>query len=994
MSSSVVSPVFVGRETESQVLANAIDATTRREASVVLIGGEAGVGKSRLLIEATARARALGIRVLIGQCLDQGGESIPLSPMVDALRSLARTTEADKLERILGSARTELARLLPELGDVPAEAGPFDGGQTSQLFELILGVLVRVCSDESVMLVIEDVHWADRSTLELLTFLTRALRDLPMVIAITFRSDEINRRHPLWGMLTNWERVPYCTQIDLHRFTREEVSAQLAAIMSVAPARDVLDQIYDRSEGNPFLVEELLGVLGPGGRSASLPASVRDLLLARTESLSPEAQQMLRTASVAGRWVNDALLESVCDLGPDLLSAVVREALDKQILVVDDDGRGYSFRHALTRDAVYGELLPGERSRLHASYAVAIQSEPALVPDPGTLSATLARHWYAAHDLPQALTASVDAAEEATKRFAPSEALAHLERAIELWPRVDDAEARAGFDLAEAKRLAAAASLRAGDAERSLAIVDEALADLGTGADPQQHALLLASRSRALGDLGRDRQSVADLQEALALLEDRPTDTRAAVLAWLASFQIRVGDIAASLETARAALEVAGRCGERRHESHAAITLGAALAYSGQVEDGLAMFKRGIDTASSIPDHFQAIRGHVNLSDSLAMLGRHREAVEVARSGIRLAESVGLAQTIGAFLTGNLVDSLCSLGEWQQAETLVTEALSTNPTGVYGATLLERSAWMSVMRGDVTSARLCSSRAKSLFVDQPNDQFGMPLAQIDAEIARIEGDLDRARRIIAESVVNADDVGSWSARYAWPVVCLGLRLEADAVEAMGRNQAPSAQAVSAAGTLGDLARDLPVGSAPARAYQATAAAELSRLTRQRDRDLWEIAATASKAANECWLAGYTSFRLAEAQLRDGDRHRAGESVHRAAQVAASLGARTLADEVSAFARRARLTTGSEPATSSGTPEHSELDRLGLTEREKEVLGLLADGRSNSQIATTLFISPKTASVHVSNILMKLGVSGRVEAAAVAHRLGAGSKKPR
>jgi predicted ATPase len=425
MSADVQSPVFVGRREEMASLTALLDRARQGEPAIALIAGEAGVGKTRIVSELAAQAAAAGFTVLSGHCIELGSEGLPLAPLVGALRALARSMPPEDLAGVLGPARRGLGRLLPEL-DPDGSAGPgadaasqiapgaiggIGGIQAAQLLELVLGVLGRLSARQPLMLVLEDLHWADQSTRDLVAFLIRSLRDIPVLLVATYRSDELNRRHPLRALVTSWERIRSVTHVELRRFDRHEVAAQLTAILGAEPAADLVDLVFDRSGGNAYLVEELAGMVRDGGDPADLPPSLRDVLLSRVDSLSADAQLLLRIAAVAGRSVPDAMLAQIAvqtaGVGNPEFSAGLREAVESHLLVVDHTGRGYAFRHALTRDAVYEDMLPGERGQLHAAYGETLAVQPGLAQDDGAVPAALAHHWYAALDLPRALPASI-----------------------------------------------------------------------------------------------------------------------------------------------------------------------------------------------------------------------------------------------------------------------------------------------------------------------------------------------------------------------------------------------------------------------------------------------------------------------------------------------------------------------------------------------------------------------------------------------------------
>jgi predicted ATPase/DNA-binding NarL/FixJ family response regulator len=982
MSVSAVSPVFVGRRDEMAVLAGLLDRVRQGESAFAVVGGEAGVGKTRLVGELAAQAAAAQFTVLTGQCIELGAEGLPLAPLVDALRTLARTIPADELAGVLGPAGPSLARLLPELGPDLSGRAAADSMQAAQLLELVLGLLTRLSFIQPVMLILEDLHWADHSTLELVAFLARSLREVPVLLVVTYRSDELRRRHPLRSLLTNWERMRSVITVELRRFGRAEVAAQLAAILDTEPGPGLVDLVFDRSGGNAYLVEELAGVVRNGGDPAHLPPSLLDVLLSRVDSLSPDAQRLLVTAAVAGRRVPDRLLARVAGLGEAELFAALRESVQSHLLVVDHTGHGYEFRHALTRDAVYEDMLPGERVRLHAAYGDALVADPWLAGDDSAAPAALAHHWYAALDLPRALPASITAASHARASYAPAEALRHLERALEIWPRVPDAEERTGIDQAEVFRLAADAAYQAGAVDRALSLLNEGLAELPAGSDAVRRALLLDRRAHALRDSGREHEAFGSLEEALALLATgQVTRAHAVVQASMANAHMRVADMEAAAAMAERAVQAARAAQAQEVEADVTITLGSAQSYLGPPGTGLDALRSGLALALHAHAPVTALRGYVNLSDVLELLGRHTEAAVTASNGVDLAARIGLARTFGAYLTGNLAESWLRLGRWAGVDQLTEQALRTIPEGVFAATVLQVRAELAVATGRLTEASTELGQARQALGETSDIQFIQSMCYVEALIAHARGDLATGRQTIADGL--ARGTASWAARYSWPLLWLGLRIEADqAVQARDRRVPVPAESGQRARELAGLAADLATLTISARGYQALAAAEQARARGEDTPDLWSAATTVWQAAGEPYPVAYASLRLAEVHSAAGDRQPASAAAQQALAIARRLGAAPIEAEATALARRARLSLDDAPSV----PD-DELARFGLTGREREVLSLLAIGQSNPDIAQALFISPKTVSVHVSNLLAKLGVSGRVEAAALAHRLG-------
>jgi DNA-binding CsgD family transcriptional regulator len=986
MQPGLVSPVFVGRGAELTALVAALESAVQGEAAVVLIGGEAGVGKTRLVEEAAERTRASGARVLTGSCVELGGEGLPLSPVVDALRTLTRVMDPDELDGFLGPARADLARLLPEL-DPEAAGTPAAPGESggARLLELVFGVIQRLSADRPLMLVIEDLQWADRSTLDLVSLLVRGMRALHVLLVLTFRSDEIHRSHPLRPLIAAWERVRSVRRLELPRFTREEATRQLEAILGSPPPRSMVEPLYERSEGNAFLIEEILAAIQAGAGPEELPVTLRDVLLARAERLSEPAHRVLRIAATAGSSVSDRLLAAVAGLDDASLDAALSEAIERQLLTADDADHGYRFRHALTRDAVYADTMPRERVRTHAAYAEALSADPSLAGSAASAAAALAVHWYAAHNAPQALVASVEAAKLAAA-YAPAEALRHLERALELWPGVPDAAERCGIDVADVLAMAANAAYAAGNLEQSLALYDEALGEIDETLSGERAALLLAGKANTLQDLGREADTCASLNHALSLVpDDRPSVARAVVLLALAGLPMLAMDQEPAVwqQAAEDALAASRAADALEQEATARVILGAALSYSRRPEQGIPELRAGLELAEELGEHALVLRGYLNLSDTLELVGRHREAADEAYRGLDVAARVGLTQhPYGLYLVYNLAESLMSLGRWSEAGQRLTDALDPRLSdAVVRLMLTMRRATLAALSGRYDDARSDMETLRRL-PPATDAQSELPLALAQSIVAFGLGDLEQARAHVHGGLQSAAD-DSLTERYRWPLIWFGLRIEAEAPR-------PDNDRVAA---LRPYAAGLSATQAQARTYQALAAAELARATGAVPD--WSAAIEAARDAGDVYLLAYGLLRGAQQAWSDRDREATAELLEESARLSSDMGAAPLLEEARALARRARLPvaeTGPSEAQGEAVAPPA-LDAYGLTDRELEVLALVAAGRSNPQIATELFISPKTASVHVSNIISKLGVSGRGEAAALAHRLGLEAPAP-
>jgi DNA-binding CsgD family transcriptional regulator len=668
--------------------------------------------------------------------------------------------------------------------------------------------------------------------------------------------------------------------------------------------------------------------------------------------------------------VPERLLVAVCEVDELSALAAIREAVDAHLLVVDTAGHGYTFRHSLARDAVYDDLLPGERVRLHAAYAEALTRDPRLLDEANvSVAASLAHHAYAALDLPRALEASIAAGRDSFSAMASREALAQYERALLIWDRVPAELRSPEMDQAEVLWLAGEAAYHGGNVDRALALLTESAAVLPADATPERRARVLHRCARAHRDLGHLSTANELLESALAALPDEPvTHMRALVLAALSVGHLRELHPLDAERYAELAVAAARTVDAAQVEADAQITLGSCRMLLGPAAEGLAATRAGFELALVCGDAHTTARGYINLSDACETMGRSAEAADLAEAGIAFAQQSGLLRTVGAYLVGNLAESLVHLGDWSRARMLIDDALADGPEGVFELTLQLIGAELAAFAGDLERSRTTLERARALTIGPDDDQFALPEFTIEAELARADRDYARAVRIVLDSLERDDR----SSRYAWPLLWVGVRAEVDRVLADPAGEV--------AERLRTLVGTLPARDAPTQGYRACCRAELGRIDGTAD---WADACAAWRELGWAWPLGYSLLRQAEAHAEAGRREQARDSAVEAWTIAGRLGAGPLLREVQALARRAGIELDEQSRSGDGDP----LAALGLTAREQEVLKLVATGRSNPQIARELFISPKTASVHVSNILGKLGLTSRVQAAALLHRLG-------
>jgi len=945
---------IVGRDRQFAELVEVLDEVIADGSRVVLVGGEAGVGKTTLVeVFGAALSGSLANRqaqLVQGQCVALGDEGLPYAPIVGAVRALLARYGRDQVLEWAGPSRQGLGAVLPEL-QPPAE--PVDAVRL-RLFEAVARLFEQAGARQPLVVVLEDIHWADESTRHLLRFLARALTDASVLLIATFRTDELTRRHPLRPFLAEVGRLPGTVRLDLPNLDRGEVAQLLSRLLGHPPSAAVVDLVHSRSEGIPYFVEELSQSASHG--CVEMPDTLRDALSVRVQTLSETAQEVLSVVSVAGVRVDHAVLELVTTLPPAPLETALREAVDAAVLRTDENG--YVFRHALLREVVHDDLLPGQHARLHARFAEVLQARPDLV-DPKALATELAHHYAAAHETSKAFEWSIRAARSGTAAF--HEALKMYERALELWDQVEDATAIAG-PRGRVLELAAGAANDAGELERALALITLSLAETGSleRAERAERATRLMIRSRLLSQLLRPG-AVAAAREAVAVLPaDASLRTRGDVLNQLAIVLMLTGHRVEAVPVAEQAVAAAVAAGSQSLESNARNSRGSALVGLGREDEGLADLARAGELAHA--DTRTVLRYFVNYSDALHLLGRYSEAVEQALAGIDVARTLGLERSFGSMLAGNAAEPLLALGEWTRAERLIERGLELDPPIDHRAHLRLLRAWMYTWQDRLEDAERLLAEFRIMIVpDQPAPQYALGAIRADIEHALATGsDLQRAWGSVEQFLGQA--AYYTGARYPVYACAAALAAVLDATDGADRRRRVRASFEAAE---------------PGRvraSWEHVIVAEL-----EDTEAAWRLAHLRSRNPGvPAHLAPYAGLRLA--------RHLAGR--HERSEVKSVLAeATTRAQAIGAGLLVHRLATLTQQLGLNPAGGEDARPFRDLTPRELEVLHLIAEGRSNGEIGTTLYISTKTASVHVSNILAKLGVSGRGEAAALAHRHG-------
>ncbi|MEV4745467.1 AAA family ATPase [Streptosporangium sp. NPDC049248] len=914
--------VLIGRATELSRLTVVLDTAAAGQAGVALLGGDAGIGKTRMVTELAERAEAAGFAVLVGQCAELG-DALPYLPLADALRSVRGELRAEL------DARPVLGRLLPGGTDPGREST--SGLTQQQLFGSMLGFLgVR-----PVLLVLEDLHWADQSTRDLLVFLSRMLQTEAVCLVGTYRTDDLHRRHPLRRVLAELKRLPSVTSVELEPLDPHEMTDYLATLGGT-DAR-VMREVVDRAEGNPFYAQELLDAVSAG---CSMPDGLAGLLLSRAELLSDPAQGVLRSAAVAGRRADHDLLQQASGLDDLAFDEAMREIVSRGLLRLDGE-YGYAFRHALLQEVVYTDLLPGERIRTHAEFARLLTAR-------GGSAAELAHHYLAGHDLPGALAASVEAGRRAERLGAPAEAHRHFDRALGLWDRVPDAERLAGIDHVGLARRSADAAADSGDNHRAIS----QLRRLPPSAEVNERlAYVLIDTDDLEGAIAAAHAAVEAAPEGPVLA--RALATYARSLYW----SERHDEVEA---LAGRALETARRSGATDAETSALITLATLAALAGDIPRAKELL--ACATAESSGNLAIDLRAIFNQARLQYENGDLAEAAVTTGRGVRLAQETGLNwSTFGTDLRFLRLLIHYVAGEWDQAEQ-VASGFGVRVGTPAEALLSSFALFVEVARGLPRVEERLSWLEPFWPADVTITSMGRGLA---AEHALWRGDPESAlEHALAGLDAHAPDdpaVIRLSSIALWALADLGRTDGADALLERARVPAEVGPGTVRRGSMG------PEGLA----WLARAEAEWRRAHGRLDVAAW-------RAVVEAFDFGFvyevarSRWRLAEALLAAGERAAALKEWELAVEVAESLRARPLATALAELGRRARFVSASSAL---------------LTAREQEVLALVAEGLPNREIGERLFIAQKTVSVHVSNILAKLGVSSRTQAAAVARRDG-------
>ena len=972
---------LVGRAAELDRIETLLGLDGDAAAHAVVLAGDAGVGKTRLLTELRARAEARSWRTLTGHCLDFGDAALPYLPFTEMLGRLAGTDPA--VAAGLADANPAVGRLLPGRRTLSGASDADDRAvDRGALFEALHATFEQLGATAPTLLVVEDAHWADRSTRDVISFLLARGFAAPVVLVVSYRSDDIHRRHPLRPAVAEWARLPGVVRLQLPPLSDVDIRTLARAVGEGSLGEADMQAIVDRADGNAFFAEELVGAASHHGRR--LPADLADLLLVRTESLDDAARVVVRAASAAGRRVSHQLIASVAPLSGPSLDAAIRSAVENHVLV-DVDGR-YAFRHALLAEAVYEDLVPGEAVRLHAAYVAALTS----LEVPGT-AAELARHARLAHDTEVALAASIEAGDEAMAVGGPDEAATHYERALEV---LAESPAQAApdtrVDVVDLTVRAAEAVTAAGHPQRAAALLQDHLAMSSEVASSADRARLLAALAGAVLMSESTLNPLDATTEALALVPPgEHEDLRAEILSVHALANAERGRDDDAARWAQLALELAQEIGLPKVLAEAQATLGRLEERAGDPETSRRAYLAVVEQARVDGNASSELRGLHYLAALEMEAGRLASALRAYQDTARRSEELGRPWAPYGFDARALSGIVAyAVGQWAVVDSIV-DVSGQAPPPIAEALLRAVGMQVAAGRGEASAAALLDDIRpwwrKDGLIAIVGAAAGIDLLGDARDLEAVLALYDEAVTAVGTLWENDD----FAARMRLSALALGqIGANLPAIPDGARHRWVSRAGELAADSARAAARRhsrRPMGPEGI-AWVARAKAELARVhwlagmdapTKDELVGCWQDDVAAFDAFGHVVESARSRVRLGEVLHAAGRRREAREPIAAARSVATSLGSAPLLAQIE------RLGAGG----AGGAAHPSSRTDEALTPREQEVLTLVADGRSNGEVARQLFISTKTVSVHVSNILAKLGAAGRTEAAAIARRQG-------
>lgn len=951
---------FFGRTPELDCIRGSLAAATHGQPQLVFVTGEAGIGKSRLVQEVVESVE--GTHVMVGAAVPVTGSGIAFGPWLPIMKKVTGDvgflTNRDESPDVGVRQRLETTRAVN--------------------LDACYQALSAASSEKLVVIVLEDLHWADEASLGLLAFIARRMRDERLSILATMRTDGAATPSMLM-LMAELSRQPHVQRLHLEPLSRVEieqiVTPHLRGIDSVDRFASV-GRIYQESGGNTFLAVEL----AISGGTKRIPRQLTDVMLTRISGLSDPTLAALRALAILGRPCSHRLLAAIVGDSSANLVDSLRVAIGRGLLmIIDQDGSAeYCYRHGLMMTVVRDDLLPGDQQLWHRAVAAALSS-PEL--QHNSTPGELAEHWYRAQLPARALDATITAGRHAISVVAAEQADLHLTRALKLWPQVAEPERLTGVMEWELLQLAAAASRWLGNLSRAVTLTEQALT---LSCPPPARAGLHERLGRYRYESGDSAGALNSYDQALRQLQsEAPSVLLAQVEAAKASLLMISGHHRAAAAAAHQAAGTSASLSAPNQQAYALTTAGLSEVEIGLADQGLRDLNTARDLAEGCKDIEEQLRAEAAFCVAFDRLGRLRLALEAAQRALTITRRYQLDGSLGLATIANALDLLRVLGRWQEADELADSVPSGPTSQHYRSFFLVMRSQINLARGRYDRVEVDLAEAEGLIgaAVSSRPDIAVPLWASKAELALSRGAVAAAWDCVSPAIELLRTVEQ-PQRTAW-ICALAMRIIADDSSQHGRKRASSEMTSDRVEvlrrTVEVIESDSGLGPQGA-AWASTFRAELGRWSGRGDCPGWQDALSEWQKLGRPFEQAYALWRLAEDFAVSGQRTRAADALIRGMEVAKGVGAEPLVSELNSLAKRSRL-----PLTVNKAPR-AVRSTSGLTKREFDVLHLITEGRSNRQIARTLFISEKTASVHVSNILAKLHAETRTEAARIAFQL--------
>ena len=954
----------VGRVDELGVIGGLLDRSAVGEAQTVVVAGDPGIGKTALVARACAD-RGGSTTVLFGGCLPLTSMSIPFLPIRSALRDMADAGQQ-------------------ELPEDTTEAGEF-----VLRFDAWLD---RRCAERPVVLVIDDLQWADRSTLDAIMYVIAGPSSRRLAVVATLRSGEVGLGHPLQRWLADVRRMPRTTEYTLGPIDRNGTAAQLAMLLGSSPHQSLVDDVHAHARGNPYFTRLMVAGLSAEARAAhdSLPNTLRSAVLQSWFRLSSATRRLATVLAVGGRPLTADELAEVVGEDPGRVRIRLQDAVESGAVVVGGDG-AFWFHHPLNAEVLEAELAEEDRRALHGRFADAVERRDlerrsagqAQTDSAAAVAVAIADHRAAANQTRRAYEWTLLAADLVGSDDGRAEQLRLLRRAVELRGELPHAEESVDTLL---RRLRAVAA-EVGASADELDAVESVLARVDRDAQPLVAAELLVRRMHLRDMTGQAFIDVDTMREAVRLAEaDTTSPEYALALSELAHAEVWAGHHDAA-EHASAAMAAARGTDDLRALAHA---LAAGSMTAGVAEDApaaQALAREAVQAAAAARDWWAYVHAMMWEADASRTWGSAAYSTLIRDRRVEMVERGG-PHAYAAWMSAVEAQNWLIVGDWRECDARLRVALGSDPGPLGDVMARLVAARAATLTGRQAEAESHLLRVEELFTDG-STYIGLEFDAVHAEVRFGARDPEGAFRA---AMNGAQKSGTPPTRCEWliPLAARALADRAQNARDEGRTEGDVLE------TLDELVARFPhairdIGSTTGvrgrllDAFDAQYAAEQARARGQAgEGSAWIRAVEAFAHAALPWEEAYSNWRAAEVLLGRGhDRQAGAEMLRRGLTLASRLGAQPVERELLDLARRARVAVDEPSPEASAAPTALH----GLTEREREVLALIAVGRTYAEIARTLMISDKTVSTHVSHLLAKTGTASRVELARLVHRVG-------